>query len=153
MTNPAEMLPQLMAQVELRALETTMAHVQSQIPQMIQGFVADANRRNGLEQTFYTEYPFLKEHEAEVLAAVTQQKGLPGFDFSRPEVRKAVAGIVVASKGLYQQAMGQVAQAAAPAQASRPRPTPAPAGSTGSGAAPAPTQTGEVDWSSLLDDE
>lgn len=154
MTDPQVALPQLFAQVELRALETAMRHTISQVsaalPRMIEGFVQTQQTAASLEQTFFSEFPYLKEHEGDVAAAVQAMRAQPGYDFSKPETRRQIAGLVVAQKNLWAQAAGQVAPAPAAFQGG---PSPAPMGSSMS---PAPTpvpKTSEDDvWTSLLDE-
>lgn len=146
--NPHEHLPVLMAQVEMRALESTMSQVIKQLPVMLQNYVAQQNSAATLEQTFFAEYPALKEHEAEVALAVQMVQHTPGFDFSNPVVRKRIAGMVMAEKGL---AFGQPAPAPVATPVPTARPTPRPVGSS---AAPAAATTPNANpWADLMGDD
>lgn len=147
MTDPVTMLPQLMAQVELRTLETAMQQVMAQIPNVINGMVAQQQNATTTADLFFSEFPNLVDVEADVAATFEQFKGLPGFDFSNKAHRAQVAGAVMAAKGMWQQPV-QPTQPAAPAA----RPTMRPAGSSAALAqAPAPSQTNI--WESMIGDD
>lgn len=148
MTDPAEMLPQLMAQVELRALETTMAQVMRQIPAIIKGMEAQQSTAKSLQEAFFGEFPQLAAHEDAVVSTFMQFQQLPGFNFANPEHRAQLAGAVAAAKKI---ALGQAPAPAAAAPAARPSPSP-----MGSSAAPAAIpgqQQPHNVWAALAEDD
>lgn len=146
MTDPAAMLPQLMAQVELRAMETAIQQITRQIPSMIAGYNDVQTQSKSLADAFFGEFPALAAHEDAVAAAVTRFQQMPGFDFRNPEHRQQVAGALM----MQLKIAPQVSAPQAPAQPARP--TPSPAGSSAApAAAPAPAQTNV--WAKLLEDD
>lgn len=146
MTDPATMLPQLMAQVELRAMETSIQQIMRQIPGMIQQHEARQAESKMLADTFFNEFPALKGMDDAVVAAYARFQQLPGFDFRDPAHRQQMAGALMMQLKINP----QVAQPAAPATAARP--TPSPAGSSAAPAvAPKPAQTNV--WAAMVDDD
>lgn len=144
--SPAEVLPALFAQAELRAMETAMQHVMASVPQLLENYVQQQQRVSSQEETFFKEFPQLREYEADVAAAVTMLANVQGFDFTNPAVRARIAGMVMAERGL----MNSPA-AVAPATQAQPRPTPPPAMAS-RGPVSAPTQE-QNPWLALLGDD
>ena len=97
---PNEVLPALFAQAEMQAMETAMQQVMANVPRLIENYVQQQQRVMSQEETFFTEFPQLRAHEADVAAAVTMLANVQGFDFNNPAVRARIAGMVMAEKGL-----------------------------------------------------
>lgn len=142
MADPHTYLPQLMAQVELRAMETAIQQVQSQFMGWQQQYASLQQSAASLEQTFFAEYPQLAAHTNAVVNAVKMAQQMPGYDFSDASTRKRIAGMVMMELGIMP---GMAAPQQPPA-----RPTPAPAGSF---AGKAPAQQPANPWLNLLGDD
>lgn len=115
--NPSEVLPKLAARLHVAVLEQVMPLVAQMIPQQVQQVQTESNSAREVKDSFFRDYPELKEHEAQVtqFAMVWRQMNP---DVPLDKAKKAIGDHMRIALGLHN-------PAAAPPPSQQPPPPPA----------------------------